>query len=87
MILQTGLWFSDGKFPVNTNRPQRTDNEFLHVKYTQLIWVKIFFMGIIPAIFVAAAIVIMAAGYRITDANAAIYAMENQRKAQEGADK
>ena len=50
LILQTGLWFSDGKFPVNTNRPQRTDNEFLHVKYTQLIWVKIFFMGIIPAI-------------------------------------
>ena len=50
LILQSGLWFSDGKFPVNTNRPRRTDNEFQHVKYTQMIWVRIFFMGIIPAI-------------------------------------
>ena len=38
-------------------------------------------LGIVPAIFVVAAIVIMAIGYKITDANAAIYAMENQRRA------
>ena len=50
LILQTGLWFSDGKFPVNTNRPQRTDNEFKNVKFTHMIWVRIFFMGIIPAV-------------------------------------
>ena len=51
LILQTGLWFSDGKFPVNTNRPQRTDNEFQNIKFTQMIWVKSFFTGLIPLVF------------------------------------
>ena len=50
LILQTGLWFSDGKYPVNTNRPDRPDNQIYYVKYPQMIWLKIFFMGIIPII-------------------------------------
>ena len=50
VILQTGLWFSDGYFPVNTNRPERPDNQIYYVKYSQLIWIKAFFMGFIPII-------------------------------------
>ena len=50
LILQTGLWFSDGKFPVNTNRPERPDNAIFHVKFSQMIWIKAFFMGLIPII-------------------------------------
>ena len=50
LILQTGLWFSDGYFPVNTNRPERPDNQIYYVKYSQLIWIKAFFMGFIPII-------------------------------------
>jgi ABC-2 type transport system permease protein len=49
-ILQTGLWFSDGNFPVNTNRPNRPDNQIKYVKYSQAIWIKAFFMGLIPAL-------------------------------------
>ncbi len=37
-------------------------------------------LGVIPAVIVVVAILIMTIGYRITDANAAIYAMENQRR-------
>ena len=48
LILQTGLWFSDGQFPVNTGRPKRPDNDINYVKYSHMIWLKIFFMGLIP---------------------------------------
>ena len=51
IILQTGLWFSDGKYPVNTNRPERPDNEIRHAKYSQMIWIKSFFTGLIPLMF------------------------------------
>lgn len=51
IILQTGLWFSDGKYPVNTNRPERLDNEIRHAKYSQMIWIKSFFTGLIPLMF------------------------------------
>ena len=50
LIMQTGLWFSDGKYPVNTNRPDRPDNKINYVKYSHMIWLDIFFMGIIPII-------------------------------------
>ena len=50
LILQTGLWFSDGHFPVNTNRPERPDNDIRYVKFSHMIWLRIFFMGIIPII-------------------------------------
>ena len=50
LILQTGLWFSDGDFPVNTNRPERPDNDIRYVKFSHMIWLRIFFMGIIPII-------------------------------------
>ena len=50
LILQTGLWFSDGKYPINTNRPERPDNEIKYVKFTQMTGIRIFFMGIIPII-------------------------------------
>lgn len=50
VILQTGLWFSDGQFPVNTNRPDRPDNQIKFIKYTDMIWIKLFFMGLVPII-------------------------------------
>ena len=50
LILQTGLWFSDGNYYVNTNRPERPDNKIKYVKYSQMIWIKTFFMGLIPII-------------------------------------
>ena len=50
VILQTGLWFSDGYFPVNTNRPDRPDNQIKFIKYTDMIWIKLFFMGLVPII-------------------------------------
>lgn len=50
LILQTGLWFSNGTFPVNTARPDRTDNEIYHVQYSQLIWLKTLFMGLVPVL-------------------------------------
>ena len=50
LILQTGLWFSDGNYYVNTNRPNRPDNQIKYVKYSQAIWIKAFFMGLIPAL-------------------------------------
>lgn len=50
LILQTGLWFSEGQFPVNTNRPDRPDNQIKFIKYTDMIWIKLFFMGLIPII-------------------------------------
>ena len=50
LILQTGLWFSEGYFPVNTNRPERPDNDIKYVKFAHMIWLRIFFMGIIPII-------------------------------------
>jgi len=50
LILQTGLWFSDGYFPVNTNRPERPDNQINYVNYSHLIWIKAFFTGLIPII-------------------------------------
>ena len=50
LIMQTGLWFSDGKYPVNTNRPERPDNQFKHVKFTHMTWIRVFFMGLIPII-------------------------------------
>lgn len=50
LILQTGLWFSEGQFPVNTNRPDRPDNQIKFIKYTDIIWIKLFFMGLIPII-------------------------------------
>lgn len=48
LILQTGLWFSDGNYYVNTNRPNRPDNQIKYVKYSQMIWIKGFFMVLIP---------------------------------------
>ena len=53
LILQTGLWFSDGYFPVNTNRPERPDNQIKYLKYTNLIWIKGFFMYLIPILLAA----------------------------------
>ena len=50
LILQTGLWFSDGNYPVNTNRPERPDNNIKYVKYSQMVWIKGFFMGLIPVL-------------------------------------
>ena len=50
LILQTGLWFSDGKFPVNTDRPDRPDNRINHVNYSQMAWIKAFFMILVPLI-------------------------------------
>ena len=58
LVLQTGLWFSDGYFPVNTNRPERPDNQLRYIKYSQLGWIKGLFMGLIPVSFALTGILI-----------------------------
>jgi len=40
-------WMSYGKYPVDTRRPHSKDND-MHIGIEWAIWIKIFFMGIIP---------------------------------------
>lgn len=49
LILETGLWFSDGEFPVNAGRSARPDNE-LYMKYRDLKWVKYALVGAVPVL-------------------------------------
>ncbi|WP_316816976.1 Gldg family protein [Pedobacter nyackensis] len=41
-------WFSNGEFPIETVRPKSTDNHILFSR-EQISWLKIIFLGILPA--------------------------------------
>ncbi len=57
LILETFRWFTNGEYPVNTNRSYGADND-LRMEYKDLIWVKVGFMGVLPLLLVAAGIVV-----------------------------
>jgi len=40
-------WLTDGEYPINTQRPKKTDND-IRVGSPWILWVKIFFMFLIP---------------------------------------
>ncbi len=46
-------WFSNGEFPIDTERPKSLDNHIL-VSRQQISWFKIFLLGVVPGVLVLA---------------------------------
>jgi len=46
-VKETFNWFSNGEYPIDTTRPKSIDNRLL-ITQDQVLWVKVFFVGILP---------------------------------------
>lgn len=46
-IVETFKWFSNGEYPIDTTRPEPTDNKITITQY-QITGIKIFFIGMLP---------------------------------------
>ena len=50
LVLETGRWFSNGEYPVNTYRPDNPDTD-VYLRYKQVRYLRAVLVGIIPALF------------------------------------
>mgnify|MGYP006923227692 CR=1 FL=1 len=49
LVLETGRWFSNGEYPVNTYRPDNPDTD-VYLRYKQVRYLKAVLIGVIPAL-------------------------------------
>jgi len=57
-ILEMFRWFSNGEFPVDTNRAYGPDND-IRLDYKNMLWVKVLYMGLIPIILAGIGVLVL----------------------------